>query len=248
MSFNRTPAPLRGSECRGWMSNFDRLSPPGGAHLVGDPAPRGWRSTTTTARQVRHEAQTKADLSHRRFSSVRAAPGRAMPTMRMTSESGLRRRGVLGRGRKLRRHRIGQQIDRGDDGQEIDDAPPPDRTSDHVLLGLFAVTRGAGAFIFWSVRPDRQVVRRDDPLVIGQDLIGRRQCDRRIEMRVDTDPLEHAFMDLRDRDLHAIPLVGGKFRVRKRGHAPWPVSVVTAQSVSRIVDAGRPCPGSIVPA
>ena len=157
--------------------------------------------------------------------------------MRMTSESGRKRRGELGGGRRGGRKRIGQQIDRGDDGQEIDDAPPPDRASDDMLLGLFAVTRGAGAFIFRSVRPDDQVVRRHDPLVIGQYLIDRRQCDRRIEMRVDTDPLEHALMDLRDRDLHAIPLVGGKFRVRKRGHAPWPVSVVTAQSVSRIVDA-----------
>ena len=56
-------------------------------------------------------------------------------------------------------------------------------------------------------------------------------------MRVDADPVEHAFMNFRDRDPHAIPLVGRKFRVRKRGHAPRPVSVIAAQPVPRIVDA-----------
>src|SRR5205085_4044694 len=58
-----------------------------------------------------------------------------------------------------------------------------------------------------------------------------------IEMRIDGDPLEHALVDFRYRDLHAIAFVVRISRVRQRGYAPWSVTVVAAQPVAGIVDA-----------
>ena len=81
------------------------------------------------------------------------------------------------------------------------------------------------------------LVRRNDLLVVGQDFVGRRQCDRRIEVCIDGDPLKHALVDLRHRDFHAIALVVGVPGIRQRGYTPRPIAIVATQPVSRIVDA-----------
>src|SRR4030095_3081907 len=64
-------------------------------------------------------------------------------------------------------------------------------------------------------------------------------------MRVDGDPSEHALVDLRRRDLHAVALVVRISCIGQRRYAPWSVTVVAAQPVSRIIDPavlvlGRP--------